>query len=176
MFKKLLFISEAVKPSGSFASETLIYQLLLLLDSGTAFITLHFLRNLQNGPISQSFCYLLAFPAQCYLTPELSGPIHKLRRKCSVVNMVPGTAFTTLHFLRNLQNGPISQSFCHSLAFPAKCYVTHKLIGPIRELRRKCSVVNTVPGLQNFFSWGLISWSGCPWQEFKPSLMFSSKA
>jgi hypothetical protein len=36
--------------------------------------------------------------------------IHKLRRKCSIRNMTPGAVFTTVYFLSNLQNGPISKS------------------------------------------------------------------
>jgi hypothetical protein len=53
---------------------------------------------------------------ECYITSgrkglqgqRLIGPIGKLQRKRSVVNTAPGALFRTLHFLRNLQIGPIS--------------------------------------------------------------------
>ncbi len=112
---------------------------------GTIFTTLLLLRNLRNGPISQSVCHQPAIPANSYVTLQLIGLIRKLQRKCSAVNMVPGTVFTTL-LLCNSQNGPISQSVCHWHAIPTECYVTLQLIGLICKLQRKCSVVNMVPG------------------------------
>ncbi len=54
---------------------------------------------------------------------QLIGLIRTLKRKLSVVNMVPGALFTTLHFLRNLQRGPLSYNACYWLAFPAYSYV-----------------------------------------------------
>ncbi len=67
---------------------------------GGIFTTLHFLHNLRTGPISQSIFHWQAFTAQCYVTVWLNGLISDLRRKLSVVNMVPG------HYLTSGQNFP----------------------------------------------------------------------
>ncbi len=70
---------------------------------GTVFTTLHFLRNLQMGPIGLSLHYIIleGLPG----TNTLAYWV-----KISVVNITPGTVFTALHFLRNLQMSPISFS------------------------------------------------------------------
>jgi hypothetical protein len=36
-----------------------------------------------------------------------SGSIHRLQRKIIAANMAHGAVFTTLHFLQNLQTGPV---------------------------------------------------------------------
>jgi hypothetical protein len=57
------------------------------------------------------------------------------------VNAAPGVVFTILHFWSNKLE-------CLSLAnHTAYCNVAHELIGPIRKLQRKRSVVNTAPVL-----------------------------
>ncbi len=50
--------------------------------------------NLQFGQISQSVLEWQAFPSWCYVTLQIIGPIHKLQRKCNVVNTVPSLIFT----------------------------------------------------------------------------------
>jgi len=50
----------------------------IIQETGVAFTTLHFLRNLQTCPISWSFCPWQAFPASGNVILELIGPIHKL--------------------------------------------------------------------------------------------------
>ncbi len=57
----------------------------------------------------------------------------------------PGCAFKTLHFLRNLRMGPKSSSVSSLKAFLVYCNLILKLIGQIRKLRRKWSVVNMAP-------------------------------
>ncbi len=47
----------------------------------------------------------LSGPMQC--NTRAFGPIHKLQRKWSVVNKVPGVVFTTLHFLCGIWMDPI---------------------------------------------------------------------
>jgi hypothetical protein len=47
---------------------------------------------------------------ECFITINWKGlpgiaPICKLQRKLTVVNMVPGAVFTTLHYIRNLKMG-----------------------------------------------------------------------
>jgi hypothetical protein len=37
----------------------------------------------------------------------------------SIIASAPGTVFTRIHFLWNLQIGPMSKSVCHWQAFPA---------------------------------------------------------
>ncbi len=58
------------------------------LELRAVFTKLYFLRNLLTAPISQSVCSLQASPAEFNVTFNLIGPIHKLRRKCSVVEFV----------------------------------------------------------------------------------------
>ncbi len=41
----------------------------------------------------------------------------------------------------NLRMGPISQSVCHWQTFPGKCIAALHLVGPIRKVQRKGSVV-----------------------------------
>ncbi len=110
-----------------------------------AFTTLHFLHNLQMGPVSQSVCSWQAFPAKCKTTFQLNGPICNLQRKLCVDNMTPEVVFTTLHFLHNLQMGLVSQSVCSWEAFPNKCETTFQLNGPICNLQRKLCVDNMTP-------------------------------
>ncbi len=55
-----------------------------------------------------------------------------------------GIAFTTLHFLRNLPMCSIGQC-CIALCWMARQGQTIQLTWPIRELRRKLSIVNTAP-------------------------------
>ncbi len=56
----------------------------------------------------------------------------------SVVNMAPGTVYTTLHFLLKLRMGQISQHVYPQQAFLAQCQVTLQLIWPK-------SVMNVAP-------------------------------
>ncbi len=105
-------------------------------SSEAAITTLHFLRNLWMGAINLTACHWQAFTAYCDVTLWLIGPIWKLRVKWSVVNIAsddlkvkltedenwkwkwnenftfksPEAVFTTVHFTRNFQIGPISQS------------------------------------------------------------------
>ncbi len=128
----------------------------------TAFTTLHFLRNLWMGPISngsgkachwintlaywafvsyeekkvlwirplvlhsQHFIFFVTYEWAQLAVLHCMGleriamekhssllGIHKLQRKWSVVNMAPGTTFTTLYFHCNLQMGPISSVTLH---------------------------------------------------------------
>ncbi len=75
--------------------------------SRTVFTTLHFLCNLQLGPISWSVTlnhYVRDKPS------SLLGPFVSYEVNESVVNTTSRTVFKTLHFLRNLQLGPISWS------------------------------------------------------------------
>ncbi len=66
---------------------------------GTVFTTLHFLRNLQMGPIGLSLHYI-----RLEGLPGTNTLVYWVKIS---VNITPGTVFTTLHFLRNLQMGPI---------------------------------------------------------------------
>jgi hypothetical protein len=43
------------------------------------------------------------------------GPIYKIQRKWSVVNMTPEAIFTTHNFFHNLQMGPISMTVTFTL-------------------------------------------------------------
>ncbi len=60
---------------------------------------------------------------------------------------MPGAVVTTLHFLHNIQMGPISSTVCSWHDFRALCNVTLELIRPIRKLRSKWSFANTTPGV-----------------------------
>ncbi len=62
---------------------------MLLLRSQESY-SLIYLCNLQMGPISFSVCSWQAILASSNETHQLIGAIHKLQRKWSVVNMVPG--------------------------------------------------------------------------------------
>ncbi len=115
--------------------------------SGVIFITLHCLCNLRTDPISQSVYHLQVFLTQCSLMLQIIGHIHKLQRKLSIVNMVSGVIFTTLHCLRNLQIDPISQSVYHLQVFLTQCSLMLQIIGHIHKLQRKLSIVNTVLGV-----------------------------
>ncbi len=69
--------------------------------TGAVFTTLHFFRNLQMCSIS--WCFItLSWKWLPGTNTELIGTIDKLKRKLSVVNMGPGSEFTTLFFLCNL--------------------------------------------------------------------------
>jgi hypothetical protein len=61
------------------------------------------------------------------------------------VNTAPGTVLKTLHFICNLQTGPISQSVTFHIAKKAFEWQTLLLIGPISKLGRKRSAVNVTP-------------------------------
>jgi hypothetical protein len=76
----------------------------------TVFKTLHFLVYLWMGPISLSATLQYAKKAFQWQTLKLVGPILKWWIKWKVANTAPQTVFTTLHFLVNLQMGPISLS------------------------------------------------------------------
>ncbi len=56
--------------------------------TGAVFTTLHFLCLLSMFQISQSVYHFKAFLAQCNVTIWLNGPMHKLRRKIIVLNIV----------------------------------------------------------------------------------------
>ncbi len=71
-----------------------------------------------------------------------------------------GTAFTTLNFFHNLRIGPISQSVTYIQAGKSCQRQTLQLIGPIRKLRRKRSIMNTDPGV---ISTNVFSSSGAPY-------------
>ncbi len=85
---------------------------------GALFVTIHFIHNLQMGPISQSTCHWKVFSGQCNEHSSLMG--------------LNGALSSTLHFLHNLQMGPISYT-----VFSAQSNVTFQLIGPIHMLQRK---------------------------------------
>ncbi len=85
----------------------------------TVFTTINFLCNLQMGPMSLSICHWWAFTALCNLMRQHIVPKHKLQRNWSIVNMIPLTVFTTIHFLCNLHMGLKSLSICRWWAFPA---------------------------------------------------------
>ncbi len=70
--------------------------------------SVHFLCNLQIVPNKRDCFPLACFSCKCVTTLQLTGPIRKLQRKWSVVNAAPRAAFTTPHFLRNLQKVTIS--------------------------------------------------------------------
>ncbi len=99
---------------------------------GIVVTTLHFLHNLQLGPISFSVCPCQAFLAQSYVVFQLTWPIHESQIN-DVMNTTPGIVFTTLHFLHNLQMGPISFSVCPCQAFLAQSYVALQLTWPIHK-------------------------------------------
>ncbi len=80
-------------------------------ETGSVFTKLHFLCNLQTGPISKSVCPWQAFLAQCNVNLQIIVLIHILQRKCIVVNIAPGSVFTTPHFLHNLHIGPITKTY-----------------------------------------------------------------
>ncbi len=103
---------------------------------GIVFTTLYFLRNLQLGKMSQSITLKQVGNAGQGQTDQLIGPICKLHKR-SAVNRHPGFVFTTLHFLRNLQMGPISQSI--TLQQVGKTFQGQicQLIGRICKLRKK---------------------------------------
>ncbi len=105
------------------------------------FTPLHFLCNLQMGPISFSVCPWQAFPTFCNVAVWLLGPIHKLWRKWSVVNMTPYSQ----HFIFFVM-GQVSLIVCPWQAFPIYCNVALWHLGPIRKLWRKWSPVNIAPG------------------------------
>ncbi len=81
---------------------------------------------------------------QCYITlgwkglPGTNtlaiGPILKLQ---SVVMMILGAIFTTLHFICNLQISPICCSVIHHAGKAYQGQI-HQLNGPILKLQRKC--------------------------------------
>ncbi len=80
-----------------------------------------------------------------------SGALYKqnqfLKKTHSIVKpgwFHDGAVFTTLHFLYNLQIGPISCSVCPWQASQALCNVILHHIGPIS----KWSVVNTIPRVE----------------------------
>jgi hypothetical protein len=78
----------------------------------TVYTTLHFLHNLKICPIS--LCVTLHSSGKACQGQTLKhiAPISKLWRKWIVANMTPWTVFITLHFLSNLQMGPLSWIVC----------------------------------------------------------------
>ncbi len=80
---------------------------ILNMTPSTVIRTLHFLCTLEMGQIIQSFTLQKAIKVCQGQTLQLIGSIHKLQRKWRVA---PGTVFTTLHFLCNLQMGQTVQS------------------------------------------------------------------
>ncbi len=103
-------------------------QIVVKMDLGSIFTILQFLQNSQMVLLSQIICSWQAFPYWCNVTHQLIEQNCKLHRKQSVVKMDPGSIFTRLQFLRNLQMGLISQYICSWQAFPYWCNVTHQLI------------------------------------------------
>ncbi len=76
------------------------------LETGAVFTTLHELNTLENAGKA------------CHGKNSSLLGICKLQRKWSVMNMAPSTAFTILHFFRNLWMGPISSGAgkaCHGI-------------------------------------------------------------
>ncbi len=64
----------------------------------------------------------------CYRAVLIIGPICKLQRKWSVVNMAPGCVFTTFNFLHNLEMGPMfvpeslyRQLYCKNTSLLEQC-------------------------------------------------------
>ncbi len=78
---------------------------------GSVFTALRFLCNLCTSTINYSVILHQARNTCWGHMLELFGPICKFGRKQSVMNMVPGTVFSTLYFLLNLWIGPVSWSF-----------------------------------------------------------------
>jgi len=58
---------------------------------GVVFTILHFLYNLWMDPMSYGVCSWHSIPALCSATLLLIWPVHKLRRKWSVVNTAPAS-------------------------------------------------------------------------------------
>ncbi len=114
-------------------------------DPGTVFTTPHFLCNFMNQPSMLQCCIALGRKGIPGTKLQLAGPVHKLQRKGSVVDIAPGAVFTTLHQLQILQMGPISQSVILHLTEKTCQGQTLYLIGPIRKLKRKGSVVDMAP-------------------------------
>ncbi len=81
---------------------------------GVVFTTLLFLQNIQMYPISQRVTAHKAIKACQGQTLQLGGPIHKLQRKLSVVNMGPEVVFTRIHISQSSQMDPISQSVAYT--------------------------------------------------------------
>ncbi len=104
-----------------------------------------FMRSLFGwGVLSQKWLGLL-----CQLL-QLTHPCLKNDRKIIVrlfVNTNPGTAFTILYFLHNLQMVPISQIVRLHKDGKACKGETPQLIWPICKLQRKLIVVNGLPEL-----------------------------
>jgi len=65
------------------------------------FTTPHFLRNLRIGSINWCLCPWQAFPADCNVSLQLTGPIRKLRRTWSVVNTDPVCIWQTCNLTKS---------------------------------------------------------------------------
>jgi len=137
---------------------------------GFIFTTSHFLCFLWMGHTSLCVCPWPASPTYCNVTLLLIGSNHKLQRKWTVVNVVPGCAFTTPHFLCFLWMGHTSLCVCPWQASPAHCNVTLLLNGSNQKLQRKLTVVNVIPGCAfttpHFLCYLRISRTSlcvCPW-------------
>jgi hypothetical protein len=113
--------------------------------SGTAFIWLHFLLNLQIELISHNFTLYWAGQANQGQILLLFGPTHKLGRKLSVLNMASGTILTTLQFPRTyiIRMDPISYI---KLSYSPARGKQSSLLGPICKFWTKFIVRNTASG------------------------------
>ncbi len=107
-----------------------------------------------NNPSKFSQRNVLVTILRIYAAVRSSEESFFIEDGCTTHVYATGVAFTTLLFLCNLQIGPINESVWHWQAFPVQCYVTLQLIGLIRKLQRKCSVVNMAPAFQR----GLREW------------------
>ncbi len=107
------------------------------LSSGTVFITLHFLCNLRMNPISQSVTVCWAGKVLQEQTPQLIRPIHHAQRKNRGISFAPRTAITKLHFLHNLQTGPVRNGVTLHQAGNAFKRQTLQLIWPLHQSQRK---------------------------------------
>ncbi len=96
---------------------------------GSAFTTLHFLCNFRIGPISYNVSSWQALP----------------HIECNTLAYWAHSYVKTLGFVSFLKSREEWSILPTSIQYqPAKCNVTLQLTGPIRQLQRKSSVVNTV--------------------------------
>ncbi len=71
------------------------------------------------------------FQRSVILTLYLIWPIHKLRRKWSVVNTAPGVIFTTLHFICAYEWAQEGRVFVPGKLFQPRVMLHSSLLGPI---------------------------------------------
>ncbi len=118
----------------------------ILITLGAIFTTIHFHNNLQINPISYSVTLHMTGKASHVQTLQLILSIHKLCRKWSILIIILGAVFTTIHFLCNLWMGQIILSVALYLVRKTCRPKTHQLIGSIGKLQGKSGVANKTPG------------------------------